>query len=299
MRAMESASSTFEGRFAEKLRAYFDLTKPRIALLVLMVAIASFYLAAPRSLNWGKLLLTVIGTSLLAGGIFALNHYYERDVDSLMKRTDKRPLPSGRLSPAEAMWFGLLLTIGSIVLIAAALGWLAGAIAVFTFVSYVYVYTPLKRRTPYHTALGALPGAMPPLLGWAAARGTLDLDAVVLFGVMFFWQFPHFLAIEMMYSEDYAKAGIRVLPVVEPTWRASGIQVVVTLTLLLGVTIVPFLTGLADAVYLVGAVLLGGAFLAAGIAALGRKERKSARLLLLASVFYLPVLFGLMMLDVR
>ncbi len=295
----ELAFSTSGRTIEEKLKAYYDLTKPRIALLVLIVAVASFYLASPQGMNWLRLLATFFGVGVLAAGIFSLNHYMERDVDLLMRRTDRRPLPSKRLSPAEALWFGSILTGASIVFITGALGWLSGALALFTFVSYVFIYTPLKRRTEYHTALGALPGAMPPLLGWVAARGSLDLNAWLLFGILFFWQFPHFLAIEMMYSEDYARAGIRVLPVVEPTWAATSVEIGVSLVLLVGVSLTPFFTGLAGPLYLAGAILSGLFFLVAGGVAFVRRDRKGARLLLLASVFYLPVLFGLMVLGAK
>ena len=295
----EPAFSTSGRTTAARLKAYYDLTKPRIALLVLIVAVASFYLASPRSIDWLRLVGTILGVGLLAAGIFSLNHYMERDVDILMRRTDRRPLPSKRLSPTEALWFGSILTGGSILFITAVLGWLSGALALFTFVSYVFIYTPLKRRTEYHTALGALPGAMPPLLGWAAARGSLDLDAWLLFGILFFWQFPHFLAIEMMYSEDYARAGIRVLPVIEPTWTATTTEVGVSLVLLVGMSLSPFFTGLVGPLYLTGAILSGFFFLVAGAVAFVRRDRKGARLLLLASVFYLPVLFGLMVLDAK
>jgi len=295
----ETAISTSGRTLPDKLKAYYDLTKPRIALLVLIVAVASFYIASPQNVDWLRLLAAIFGIGLLAAGIFALNHYFERDVDLLMRRTDRRPLPSKRLSPAEALWFGSILTGVSILFITLFFGVIAGALALFTFVSYVFIYTPLKRRTEYHTALGALPGAMPPLLGWAAARGSLDLDAWILFGILFFWQFPHFLAIEMMYSEDYARAGIRVLPVVEPTWTATAVEIGVSLVLLVAVSVAPFFTGLVGPFYLAGAILSGVFFLCAGGVAFFRRERKSARLLLLASVFYLPVLFGIMVLDAK
>lgn len=283
----------------ERLKAYYELTKPRLASLILIVAAASFYIAAPQRIDWLRLLEMIVAVGLLAGGIFALNHYREREVDLLMRRTDHRPLPSKRLAPQEALWFGSILTGLSIVGLTALFGWLSGALALFTFVSYVFVYTPLKRHTAYHTAIGALPGAMPPLLGWAAARGSLDLDAFILFGILLFWQFPHFLSIEMMYSDDYARAGIRVLPVVEPSLVITRIEVMASLLLLTAVSLAPVLTGLAGVLYLVGAVLLDLAFVGVGTLAVLQRGRSRARMLLLASVTYLPLLFGLLALTAR
>jgi heme o synthase len=294
VRAIHPDSSLPGKATLEKLRAYVELTKPRITLLVLAVAIAAFYLASPDTVSWPRLFLTVLGTTLLAFGVFALNHYGERDTDSMMRRTDRRPLPEKRLTPREVLSFGASLTAIAVVLIWATLGWVAGAVAFFTFISYVFIYTPLKRRTAFHTALGALSGATPPLLGWAAATGTLDVNAWILCGILFFWQFPHFLAIEMMYRDDYARGGIRVLPVVEPSGRAAAAEMVVALVLLLAVSFAPFFTRLAGAVYLAGAAVLGCAFVGTGIIVLHRTDRKTARLVLRASVVYLPVLFGLM-----
>jgi heme o synthase len=280
---------------ADRLKAYLELTKPRITLLVLAVSIASFYLASPGFVSWQRLLLTALGTTLLAFGVFALNHYGERDTDAMMRRTDRRPLPGKRLTPAEVLSFGAFFTAVAVILTWATLGWVAGAVALFTFVSYVFVYTPLKRRTAFHTALGALSGATPPLLGWAGATGTVDLNAWILFGVLFFWQFPHFLAIEMMYRDDYARGGIRILPVVEPSGRAAAAEMLAALVLLLGVSIAPFFTRAAGALYLAGSVVLGCAFVAAGAVVLARGgDRRAARLVLRVSVVYLPVLFGLM-----
>ncbi len=263
-----------------------------------MVAAASFYISSPGAVDWLRLAGAVFGIGLLAGGIFALNHYAERNTDGLMRRTESRPLPSGRLEASEALVFGSALTLASILFLTLLYGWVSGAIAVFTFASYVLVYTPLKRITVLHTALGALPGAMPPLIGWAAARGGLDLDAWILFAILLFWQFPHFLSIEMMYSDDYAKAGIRVLPVLDPSWKASAVGINGMIVLLIAASVLPVATGFLGSVYLFGAIALGSGFLACGAVALARRDRRSARLVLLGSVFYLPVLFGLMIVDV-
>ncbi|WP_455382838.1 heme o synthase [Salinispira pacifica] len=279
----------------DKLRAYFELTKPRIATLILIVAMASFFLASGDQVDVGRALITLLGTAALAAGIFALNHFLEREWDALMKRTVKRPLPSHRLTATEAFWFGTLLSVVALVVNFVFINTASGLVALFTLVSYLFVYTPLKRRTAYHTALGALSGATPPLLGWAAATGTLPADAWILFGVLFFWQFPHFLSIDMMYREDYERAGMLVLPVVDRSGRAVHLQIVGALGLLAGIGILPYFTGLAGPVYLVAAIVLGAGFLAAGIYTSVLNTKMAAKRLLRASVIYLPLLFIFML----
>ncbi len=271
---------------------YLQLVKPRITILVLIVAMASFYLASPASIDWRKLVLMTAATGLLACGIFALNQYLERDVDLLMGRTKKRPIPSRRLPPGQVLAFGILATAAGIALLAMRVGLLAGALGAFTFVVYDLVYTPLKRHTELHTVVGALSGATPPLIGWAAARGTLDPGAWILAGLLFLWQFPHFLAIESMYRDDYERAGIRVLPVSEPTGAAAAWVMVATLGLLVALSAAPFLAGFSGKAALAGSLLVGGVFLAAGVFHLLRRSRTSARLVLRASVLYLPVVFA-------
>jgi len=283
----------------EKIKAYFELTKPRIATLVLIVAMATFFLASSTGIDPTKAVLALLGTGTLAAGIFALNHLLERDWDSLMRRTGRRPLPSGRLSVAEAFWFGTLLSVTALAINFVLLNFLSGVVALFTLVSYLFVYTPLKRRTPYHTALGALSGATPPLLGWAAATGTLPPNAWILFGVLFFWQFPHFLSIDMIYREDYERAGMLVLPVVDKSGRMVRFQIIAALVLLVGVSILPSVTGLAGTVYLVAAILLGAGFVAAGLYACIYPTKMAAKRLLRSSVLYLPLLFLFMFSNVR
>ncbi len=277
-----------------KLKAYLGLTKPRIALLVLIVAAASFYAAAPGAVNAQRLAGLVAGVVLLAGGIFALNHYLERDTDRLMGRTARRPLPSGRLLPRQALAFGAALSAAAFVVFFALLGWLTGVLALFTFASYLFVYTPLKRITAHHTVIGALSGATPPLIGWAAATGRLDGGAWILSAVLFFWQFPHFLAIETMYRDEYASAGIKVLPVTDPTGKSAALESTAAILLLAGVSMIPFFTGREGTVYLAGCVVLAAAFLASGLGLAVRRDRGRARLVLLSSVAYLPLLFALL-----
>ena len=271
---------------------YLQLIKPRITSLVLIVAAASFYIAAPGSVDWVKLVLTIAGTGLLAAGIFALNQYLERDVDLLMGRTKNRPIPSRRLKPGQVLAFGGIATAAGITVLGLESGLVAGALGAATFVIYDLVYTPLKRRTVLHTVVGAVSGATPPLIGWAAARGALDPGAWILFGLLFLWQFPHFLAIESMYRDDDARAGIRVLPVSEPTGAAAAWVMVSALALLVLLSGTLFLAGLSSVVALAGSLAVAAVFLAAGVVHLLRRSRTSARLVLRASIIYLPVVFA-------
>ncbi len=291
------AKSTFGGAkstFGGAMKSYLQLIKPRITVLILLVAMASFFLASPGAVDWKKFALMTIATGLLACGIFALNAYLERDTDLLMRRTARRPLPGKRLLPRQALAFGVIVTAGALLLLSARLGWIAGLVGLFTFVSYVLVYTPLKRHTELHTAIGALSGATPPLIGWAAARGSLEPGAWILSGILFLWQFPHFLAIESMYRDDYERAGIRVLPVSEPTGGAAAAVMVVALCLLLLLSAAPFAVGISSRGALFGSFAVGTGFLAAGVFHLLKKTPKSARVVLRASVLYLPVVFALL-----
>ena len=283
----------------ERLKAYGELTKPRVLVLLVIVALAGFYLAAPASVDWARLVSAAVGIAALAAGILALNGHWERESDALMRRTAGRPVPSGRLSAREAFAFGSAVTVAAIAFITARMGWTAGAVALFTFVSYVLVYTPLKQRTAWHTTLGALSGAMPPLLGWACARGTLGPEAWALCAMLFFWQYPHFLAIATMYGQDYARAGIKVLPSVEaPGGRLTASLIVASTALLLATSILPWLTGLAGTVYLLTAVAAGACFAASAVQLLVRRTKKSARMVLRVSVLYLPVVFAVMVFNV-
>jgi protoheme IX farnesyltransferase len=282
-------------RGIDRLRAFADLSKPRISLLLVIVAAASFLMADRGSPSWLRLAAAAVGTGILAAGIFALNQYMERISDGLMRRTAGRPLPSGRLTPGAALVFGIVMTTASVAFFFVLFGWVSAAVAFATFVSYILVYTPLKKRTALHTTLGAISGAMPPLLGWASARGSLAPDAWALFAIMFFWQYPHFLAIDSIYAEDYARAGIRLMPAVDARGgRGTTAVIVLTLVLLTGASILPRMTGLAGNVYLVTALAAAAAFLAAGILLAIRRTKKSARIVLRASVLYLPVVFIVM-----
>jgi len=272
----------------QRLRAYLELTKPRITALLLLVAAASFLLARPGTPDWGGLLALAGCLWLLAAGLFAINHFQERELDARMLRTRSRPLPAGRLRPAEALGFGVGLSLLALASTTLRFGWVAGGVALFTLVSYLFVYTPLKLRTPYHAFLGAVSGATPPLLGWAAATGSLSPAAMLLGAVLFLWQFPHFLAIGALYAEEYRAAGVRVLPAERPTQSLGVLAGSQVLLVLASFATVP--AGLSRPEYLGGAGLLGALYLAVGWLAVRRGRPRDFRRLILASVLYLAAL---------
>ncbi|MDQ2856668.1 MAG: heme o synthase [Acidobacteriota bacterium] len=281
----------------ERISAYLELTKPRITFLIVLTSAAGFCLGSRGNLNYLVFSNAMIGIALLSSGIATLNQYIERDLDGLMRRTADRPLPSHRLLPWEALLFGSALTIIAEIYLAVLVNPLTATLGLTVIAGYLFAYTPLKTRTTLSTMVGAFPGAVPPLIGWTAARGEINLEAWVLFAILFLWQFPHFLAIAWMYREDYARAGILMLPVVEPEGRVTGQQIVVYTIMLLPVSLLPTFMGLAGKVYLYGAAVLGLLFLFSSIRAAISKSRQSARQLLLASVIYLPLLFILMVLN--
>jgi heme o synthase len=280
--------------------AYVDfvaLTKPRVNVLVLITTVIGFHLATVGSVDLLLLVHTVMGTALVAGGAAALNQVLERDSDRLMRRTQARPLPAGRLSMSEAASFALALAGIGLVQLALGANLLAALVAFATIASYALVYTPLKRRTSLATVIGAVPGALPPMIGWAAASGSLSIEAWVLFAIVFVWQMPHVLAISWMYREDYERGGIRVLPVEEPDGASTSRQTVSYAAVLIPVTLLPTAVGLAGGLYLVGALGLGVALLALAIAFARERTAAHARRLFFASLLYLPVLWVLMLAD--
>ncbi len=280
-----------------KLSAYAELTKPRITSLVVLTAAAGFCMGSAAGIDYLRLLNMSIGIALLSSGIATLNQYLERDLDRLMRRTEARPLPSGKLLPGEAALFGIALSSLATAYLAILISPLSALLGVATLASYLFVYTPLKTKTTLSTVLGAFPGAMPPFIGWVAGRGHVTVEAWILFAILFLWQFPHFLAIAWMYRDDYARAGIKMLPVVEPDGRVTGQQIISYTLLLVPVSLLPVVTGLAGAVYLVGAAVLGLGFLFFSARAALVRTTWQARQLLLASVLYLPALFALMVLN--
>jgi heme o synthase len=281
----------------ERVAAYLELTKPRITFLIVLTSAAGFCLASRNSVNYISLLSSMLAIGLLSSGIATLNQYIERDLDGLMRRTAERPLPSGKLLPWEALLFGVGLTTSGEVYLAVFVNPLTALLGLTVIASYLFGYTPLKTRTSLSTLVGAFPGAMPPLIGWTAARGELSIEAWVLFAILFLWQFPHFLAIAWMYREDYSRAGILMLPVIEPEGRVTAQQIVVYTLMLLPISLLPTALGISGKIYLFGALVLGLLFLYSSICTAFSKSRQQARRLLLASVLYLPLLFMLMVLD--
>jgi len=276
---------------------FVSLTKPRLNFLVLLTTLAAYYLGSKDDSTLLQLLHTLVGTALVAGGASALNQVWERDTDRLMTRTRLRPLPDLRLTPRDALVFGLTLSAIGV----AELGWfvntLASVVALFTSASYVLFYTPLKIRTWLSTIAGALPGALPAVIGWAAATNTLSIEAWTLFAIVFLWQMPHFLAIAWMYRDEYARAGIPLLPVIEPDGRSTGRQAVLYAAALLPVSLLPTVVGLATAWYLAGAFALGVVLLVLSIKFASTRSTADARRLFFGSILYLPLLWLLLVGD--
>ena len=285
------------------MKDYIALTKPRITWLILMSTGVGYFFGAQRgwhgSAGWhfATLLHTIIGTGLIASGTAALNQWIERKADGMMRRTQARPLPSGRLEPGRALAFAIAISIAGFAELWFGANPLAALLGLFTLLTYLFIYTPLKQRSPHSTTFGSLPGAMPPLIGFAAASGTLTWDAWVLFAILFLWQFPHFYAIAWMYKEDYARAGIRMLPVVEPDGKSTARRILLYSIALIPISLMPKFFAMAGNVYLFGAIALGLVFVYYGLRIRWDRTRQKARHVLLASVVYLPLLFSLMLFD--
>jgi heme o synthase len=276
---------------------YLELTKPRITLLVLATTLVGFYLGTEGKLQMLPLLHALLGTGLVAAAASALNMWLERDLDSLMKRTVGRPLPAGRLQPGEVLAFSLFIAAAGLVYLLLFANVLASALAAITLLSYLFVYTPLKTRTWLCTLIGAVPGAVPPMIGWAAATGELAYGAWILFAIVFFWQMPHFYAIAWMHREDYRRAGFPMLPIIDRDGKRTSRQVSLYLCALILVTLLPSAIGLAGFAYLIGALALGLIFLASGLYFARMRDRMSALRLFIISVCYLPALMALLAID--
>ena len=276
---------------------YLVLLKPRITALVLVTTALGFFLGA-HSLNmWSVLLWTLFGTALSCGGSSVLNMYLERDVDRLMHRTKRRPIPAGRIAAAHALAFGVICVLLGVVTLVLKVNLLCGFFALLTAFLYVLVYTPLKRQTWLNTFIGAIPGALPPVGGWAAATGGAELGAWILFAILFIWQHPHFYAIAWMYREDYSRAGLKMLPVIEPDGASTFRQVLIYSALLIPVSVVPYFLGMSGVIYLVGTTILGILFFLVGLEVSRSRSVADARRLLRASVIYLPLLLILIVTD--
>ncbi|MBA3805015.1 MAG: protoheme IX farnesyltransferase, partial [Acidobacteria bacterium] len=273
----------------EKFSAYTELTKPRITFLIVLTAAAGFRLASKGTFDYALLFHAMFGIALLSSGIATLNQFMERDLDRRMRRTASRPLPTGKITPKQALVFGLALTIGAEAYLAVLVNLLTAGLGLAVVAGYLLFYTPLKTRSTLSTVVGAFPGAIPPLIGWAAAAGSINVEAWALFTILFMWQFPHFLAIATMYREDYERAGICMLPVVEPEGRRTAQQIVIWALLLIPASLFPTILGTTGPIYFYGAFILGLLFLASSIQAARTHTRQNARRLLLASVLYLPI----------
>lgn len=273
------------------------LVKPRLSSVVLLSTLTGFFLASPSSMDWVLLLNTLLGTALVAAGASMLNQVIERKSDAKMQRTRNRPLPAGRMDPAQALSLGAIAAIAGMTYLAASVNLEAALWATLTMALYVFVYTPLKRVTTLNTLVGAVPGAIPPLIGWTAAQGSLDARAWSLFAIIFVWQLPHFLAIAWMYREDYQRAGLLMLPTVDDGGHSTGRQVVLHSLSLIPVTLIPVFLKMAGGMYFVSALVLGVLFLAAGVNFASKRTDTAARVLFLASVAYLPLLLALMIVD--
>ena len=292
-----SNSRTAELAQPTKLGAYIALTKPEVSLLVLMTTGAGFYMGAHGPMPWLHMLHVIFGTMMIAAGTAALNHYIERESDRFMRRTASRPLPAGQLTPAEALRFGLGLALAGAVDLYYSAGSIACLLGVFTSLSYLLAYTPLKKRTVWATFIGAIPGAIPPMIGWTAATGELGTGAWLLFAILFLWQFPHFHAISWMYREDYARAGILMLPVVDKDGTRTFRQIVLYAASLVAVSLLPAIMGFAGMLYFFGALVTCTGLVQVCLWAASAKTNTRAKWLMHATVLHIPILLGLMMYD--
>ena len=279
------------------IRDLVELVKARLTLLVLVTTAVGFYLGAEGPVNFAALLHTVFGTAAAAAGAAALNQWWEYNLDALMQRTRSRPVPSGRMRPRDAFILGSALSIFGVAYLAFVSNALSAALAAITIIIYIFAYTPLKRVSTFNTALGAVPGALPPMIGWAAARGTLNAGAWMLFAILFFWQLPHFFAIAWMYRDDYARAGFQMISSDDRTGERSASQSVFFCMLLFIVAGLPAFLGIATVFYLLAELILGAVFVAVAMRFLKTRARADARRLFITSIIYLPLLLGALVLS--
>ena len=273
---------------------FVALAKPRLNLLVVASSLAGYVMGGGDMSNAVAVVFTVVGTALVASGASAFNQVIERNPDSLMRRTRLRPVPDGRLQPVESLVFATVVSVAGLLILGAGVNLLSAGIALATLLTYALIYTPLKRRSSFSTVVGAIPGALPPVIGWAAARDALSPGGWVLFGIVFLWQMPHFLAIAWIYRDDYARAGFQMLPVIEPDGRSTGRQAILYCCALLPVSLAPTLVGMANTAYFAGALVLGLLFLALTLKFARSRTTLDARRLFLGSIVYLPILWILM-----
>lgn len=280
-----------------QLEDYWELTKPGVTFMVIISTLGGFYLGSGTSMNIILLIETVIATWMVAGGTNAFNQLIEYKLDAKMKRTQNRPLPAGRLTPANVRLFAITISILGISWLALRVNPLTALLAALTLSSYVFIYTPLKRKTHLSTLIGAVPGALPAMGGWAAVRGEISIEAWTLFAILFFWQLPHFMAIAWIYRDDYTRGGFPVLPAIDKDGYSTGLHIVSNCLALLSVSLLPTVFGLTGAIYFVGAFVIGIIFLVYGVQTALRRTNAHAKRLLHVSIIYLPILFALMFID--
>lgn len=294
---VESAEAESRNSRARLIGDLFELVKARLTLLVLLTTAVGFYLGAEGPINWSALLRTVFGTAAAAAGAAALNQWWEHKLDALMQRTRLRPVPSGRMRPIEALVIGAILSIFGVTYLAFVCNALSAALAAITIIIYIFAYTPLKLVSTFNTALGAVPGALPPMIGWAAARGTLDAGSWMLFAILFFWQLPHFFAIAWMYRDDYARAGFQMISNDDQTGERSASQSVFFCMILFVIAALPAFIRMATVFYLLTELILGAVFVAVAMRFLKTRTRSDARRLFITSIIYLPLLLGALVLS--
>ncbi len=280
-----------------KLADYITLTKPELTFLSVLTALGGFYLGSEGTLSVSGLLHTLLGTALVGGGAGALNQFIERDYDRMMRRTENRPLPSGRLLPVEALLFGTILSLAGVIELTLFTNVLTGFLAVATLVTYLFLYTPLKRISWISTSVGGIPGALPPLIGWTAARNDLTGEGWILFAILFFWQMPHFFSLAWMYRKDYERAGYPMLAVLDQEGRRTATQIIFYAGGLIPVSMLLTILGGSGWIYFAGAAIAGLAFLYCGVELFRTRSNASARRMFFASLIYLPVLLALMVID--
>ena len=295
--AIESTQTGTRSARSGFIRDLVELLKARLTLLVLLTTAVGFYLGADSPINFAALLHTVFGTAAAAAGAAALNQWWEYKLDALMHRTRSRPVPTGRMRPRDAVILGAALSIFGVAYLAFVCNALSAALAAITIIIYIFAYTPLKRVSTFNTALGAVPGALPPMIGWAAARGTLNAGAWMLFAILFFWQLPHFFAIAWMYRDDYARAGFQMISSDDRTGERSASQSVFFCMLLFIVAGLPAFLGIATVFYLLAELVLGGVFIAVAMRFLKTRATSDARRLFITSIIYLPLLLGALVLG--
>ena len=282
-----------------RIADFVALTKPRLNFLVVVTAAVGYYLGAGDNLQVMKLIEAIVGTAFVAGGAAGLNQVYERNTDHLMWRTRNRPLAAHRLTPSEATIFSLVIAGAGLGMLAVNANLLAASLALLTLISYNVVYTPMKRHSQLATLVGAVPGALPPMIGWTAAHGRLTPEAWTLFGIVFVWQIPHFMAIAWLYRDDFARAGFPLLPVVSPDGVSTARQAVIFAALLIPISLLPFQLGAAGAAYAVGALVGGLAILGLSLSFAAQRANDRARRLFVGSITYLPLLWMLLIADGR